>query len=121
MNRVRWRWSGVREAPHHDAGLQAERTAMAWQRTALGVGGIAALLLHQTGGSLLRALPGLIGFVVATALLVLTEVHYERTVAHLEAGDEVGPYLASPTLVRGLAVTVSALAVAAVGLVLLQG
>ena len=42
-------------------GLQAERTAMAWQRTALGLGGVSALLLHHAGGKVAPSVPGAAG------------------------------------------------------------
>jgi len=51
-------------------GLQAERTAMAWQRTALGVGAVGALLVHQAGGLSLETVPGLLALAAALALLL---------------------------------------------------
>ncbi len=110
-------WSHGRDAPHHDAGLQAERTAMAWQRTALGVAGVSALLLHGTGDRLVSAAPGLFGLAMATALLVLSELRYERTVARVEEGSDTDR--ARPLLL--LSATVSLLAVMAIGLILVQG
>ena len=111
MRRLR---SRDRQAPHHDAGLQSERTAMAWQRTALGVGGVSALLLHQTGGRLFAALPGLTGLGLATALLVLSEWRYERTVSRVEPWPDP---LRAPLMLM-VALTVSSLAVLAIGLIL---
>ena len=90
---------------------------MAWQRTALGVGAVSALLLHETGGRPLEALPGLIGLGVAAILLVLTEVRYEAAVHQVGAGRD----LAAPRLVALLAATVSMLAVLAIGLILVKG
>lgn len=91
---------------------------MAWQRTALGVGGVSALLLHQTWGSLVLALPGMFGLAMATALLVLTELHYERTASRIAAGPHGPVRVGLPLL---LAVTVSLLAVLAIWLILVQG
>ncbi|GAA2142577.1 hypothetical protein GCM10009844_13890 [Nocardioides koreensis] len=105
-----------RSGQSRDAGLQAERTAMAWQRTALGVGGVSALLLHQTGGRLLGALPGLLGLLVALVLLVLTELRYEQTLRRVDAGET--PSDAVPILV--LACTVTGLAVSAIALITLS-
>ena len=90
---------------------------MAWQRTALGVAGVSALLLHQTGGRLVATLPGLLGLGLATMLLVLGELRYEGTTGAIGAGaDPVDPRL--PLLLAG---TVTLLAAMAVGLILLQG
>lgn len=61
-----------------DGGLQPERTVMAWQRTALGLGGVSALLLHHANGQLGPSIPGVAGLLVALATLVLAEVHHER-------------------------------------------
>ena len=115
--RPRWPLRSDRDEPHHDAGLQAERTAMAWQRTALGVGGVSALLLHQTGGRPFSALPGMFGLAMATTLLVLSELRYERTAARIGSG--VDPVNARMLLL--LAVTVSLVSVMAIGLILIQG
>ncbi len=89
---------------------------MAWQRTALGVGGVSALLLHQTRGSVLTALPGLVGLGVATVLLTLTEVRYERTVQRVGAGRDA----AAAHMALLLAGTVSILAIVSIGLILVD-
>lgn len=107
----------ARDEPHGDAGLQAERTAMAWQRTALGVGGVSALLLHQAGGRLSAAWPGLVGLAMATALLALSERRYERSVTRSGFGQDP---LSAP-LMALMALTVSALAVLAIGLLVATG
>ena len=116
MSAPGWLGSRDRHGPHHDAGLQAERTAMAWQRTALGLGGVSALLLHDSGGRLLAALPGLLGLGVATLLLILTEVRYEQTVRRVAAGRH--PAAAGQVLT--LAVTTVGLAGLAVWLILME-
>ena len=54
-------------------GLQAERTAMAWQRTALGLGGVSALLLHHAGGELGPSVPGAAGMLAALVVLLMVE------------------------------------------------
>ena len=113
----RWLLHSDRDEPHHDAGLQTERTAMAWQRTALGVGGVSALLLHQSGGRLLSALPGLFGLAMATTLLVLSELRYERTASRVGSGADP----VDARLLLLLAVTVSLISVLAIGLILIQG
>jgi uncharacterized membrane protein YidH (DUF202 family) len=108
-------WTGPRRRQEAaiDPGLQSERTAMAWQRTALGLGGVAALLLHQAKGDPLTAAPGVAGMLVALVVLVVAERRYERTVRHVVAGR--GP--ASPALVRTMAATSVALSVAALVLI----
>ncbi len=112
-----WFRGGDRSKPHHDAGLQAERTAMAWQRTALGVGGVSALLLHEAGGRFWAAVPGLLGLGVTAALLVLTELRYEHTVHRVGVGRD--PSAARLALV--LSATVTTLAVLAIGLIIVEG
>ena len=111
-----WLRGPGRAAAYHDEGLQAERTAMAWQRTALGLGGVSALLLHDTGGRLLATLPGLVGLGVATLLLVLTEVRYEQTVRRVASGR----HTAASGQVLTLAVTIVGLAVMAIALILVE-
>lgn len=65
---------------------------MAWQRTALGIGGVSALLLHQAGGGIVRALPGVAGLLGALVLIAWVETRYVRNSRHGEAGDApMGP------------------------------
>ncbi len=59
-------------------GLQAERTAMAWQRTALGLGGVSALLLHHADGDPVASIPGVAGLLAALGVLLLVEARYLR-------------------------------------------
>lgn len=107
-------WPDRRPGHPVDPGLQAERTAMAWQRTALGVGGIGALLVHYAGGLGVRAIPGIFGLAVALALVLASERRYERTVRRVRAG---APPL-SRMLVRTLAASTVLLSVSALVLVL---
>ncbi|MFZ2178283.1 MAG: DUF202 domain-containing protein [Rhodococcus sp. (in: high G+C Gram-positive bacteria)] len=104
-----------RKEPAVDGGLQVERTAMAWQRTALGVGGVSALLLRFAEGSPLMAVPGIAGLVTALLLLVLSEKRYVWIVRTVAAG---GPTVA-PTFVRLVAVGAVTLSVSGLVLVLL--
>lgn len=92
-----------------DAGLQAERTAMAWQRTALGIGGVSALLLHRAEGAGLAAAPGAAGLVAAVGVLLSVEARYVRTRRHVEAGTNP----MGRGAVRAIAATTVLLAVAA--------
>ncbi len=68
-------------------GRQSERTTMAWQRTALGVGGVSALLIHDAGGSLVASAPGAVGLVAALAVLVHADNHHR----HGDAAPEPAP------------------------------
>lgn len=101
-------WPARRDrGPVIDAGLQSERTAMAWQRTALGVGGISALLVHAADRDVLAMVPGFAGLLVALGLLVLGETRYTRVLRRVRAGEP----LLDQVFVRLLAITVVALAV----------
>lgn len=82
----RWR-GGRRTDPPTDTGVPAERTAMAWQRTALGVGGVSALLVHLADRNPVAAVPGVAGLLVAVYLVLVSEQRYERMVRKVEAGD----------------------------------
>lgn len=107
-------WAGRRRHEANlDPGLQAERTAMAWQRTALGVGAVGALLVHHAGGISAKAVPGLLGLAVALVLLLTTEHRYVTTVRRVRAGHPT----ASPTLVRAVTATALMLAVSSLVLV----
>ncbi|ABH00878.1 conserved hypothetical protein (plasmid) [Rhodococcus jostii RHA1] len=104
-----------RKDPAVDVGLQAERTAMAWQRTALGVGGVSALLLHLAAGRFPAAVAGLAGLSASLLLLLLSEQRYVRLVKKVAAGEPPP----APGLVRLLAAGVVILAVSALALLLL--
>ncbi len=111
-------WPGPRRRPASavDPGLQSERTAMAWQRTALGLGGVSALLLHRSNADPIAVVPGVAGLLVALALLVVTERRYEHTVSRVAAGTPP----AGPRLIRTMAGACGALAIAALVVVALR-
>ncbi len=113
----RWLRGPERLDRWHDAGLQAERTAMAWERTALGVGGVSAMLLHGATGSFWTALPGMVGLTASMALLVFAQLRYERTVQRVK--DGLTP--AAPAVVLALALTVLGLAVMSLALIIVEG
>jgi len=69
-------------------GRQSERTTMAWQRTALGLGGVSALLVHDAGGDLMASTPGAAGLLAALVVLVHADTHHHR---HGFAGPEHAP------------------------------
>lgn len=87
---------------------------MAWQRTALGMGGIGALLLHS--GLPVTAVVGAAGIVTALGLLFVAERRYERIIVHVEQGEPVS----SPALMRAIAAMVMALGFGAIILVVLS-
>ncbi len=93
-----------------DVGLQSERTSMAWQRTALGVGGVSALLVHVADRDPLAMAPGLLGLLTALGLLLAGEGRYTWTLRRLRAGDP----LLDQSLVRLIAIVVMTLALASV-------
>ena len=102
-----------RPEPSLDVGLPAERTAMAWQRTALALAGFSALLVHFAQRRVLLALPGLVGLALALALLVQGERRYGWTVRRVEAGETC----MAPRLVALLTVGVAVLSAASLALV----
>ena len=110
-------WPGRRTDPLFDPGLQAERTAMAWQRTALGVGAIGALLVHHAGVASWGALPGALGLLTAIGLIVASEHRYERTVRQVRYGGAP----VSRFLVRSLTAATVLLAASALVLVVVGG
>jgi uncharacterized membrane protein len=81
---------------------------MAWQRTALGVGAIGALLL-KTAGRSWAAVPGVLGMLVALVLIAVSEHRYVRTIRKVEAGRPAH----STTMVRLLTGITVLLAVSA--------
>jgi uncharacterized membrane protein YidH (DUF202 family) len=104
---------GRRGGTSIDPMLQSERTAMAWQRTALGVGAIGAVLVHS--GSFFSAVVGALGLIVALALLVLTERRYERIMRKVQGGEPAS----HPALMLAMSAVVVLLAIAALALVVL--
>jgi uncharacterized membrane protein YidH (DUF202 family) len=103
-----------RSEPAVDIGLPVERTAMAWQRTALGVGGVSALLLHIADRSPLASVPGLTGLLFALLLLVVSERRYVRMIRKVAAGESP----LARRVIRLVAVGVVLLSVSAVVLLL---
>lgn len=101
-----------REEAPLDVGLAAERTAMAWQRTALTVAAVSALLVHLADRRLLAAVPGMVGLLGSFALLILGERRYGWSVRKVEAGESP----LARRAIRLLAVGVVATAVALVAL-----
>jgi len=81
---------------------------MAWQRTALGIGGVSALLLHDADGATLPSPPGVAGLPGALGLFVVVEARYVHNSRHGEAGNS--PMV--PAMVRAVAGGVVLLAVA---------
>lgn len=92
-----------------DAGLPAERTALAWQRTALGIGAVGALMLRDTE-ELAPRWPGLLGLALAMAVLVTATVRHHDVVDRLTEGREVS----RPTLLLALTIGLGLLAVVAI-------
>lgn len=68
--------------PVLDRGLQAERTRLAWSRTALSFAAVGALLLHNgiTRGDHVSWVPGLIGLCCATGTYLLGVSRYHSTI-----------------------------------------
>ena len=64
-----------------DRGLQAERTRLAWSRTALSFAAVGALMMHtgMSTGNRLHELPGLIAVCSAAATYLLGVSRYHGT------------------------------------------
>ena len=83
-----------------DAGVQAERTGLAWSRTSLGVAANAALLaVREIGhaGTPLAFVPAVLGLLIAAA----TAVYGRRRTAHLRHSPlpvPLAPHIAVPVL-----------------------
>ena len=100
--------------PVGDLGLQTERTAIAWQRTALTLTAFSALLLHAASNQRLGQAPGAVGIAVALWLLIAAERRYSVSVRRVQDGRSP----VAPRMILGLTVAVVALAVTAFGFLL---
>lgn len=97
------------------SGLQAERTTMAWQRTALGLGAVSALLVRHAGADLGAVAPGVAGLVIALVMLIGVEArHRRRRAAPPEAAPMGAAAVRSITWVTVLLALASALVVTGV-------
>lgn len=75
-----------------DPGAQAERTALAWQRTGLALLGVGAVLLHVDGrsSSHLSLAVGLLDIVAGAVLgAVVAPLRYRRTLRSVEEGTSL--------------------------------
>ncbi len=91
----------------NDCGLAAERTTLAWSRTALGIVGVAALLLRFAR---VESVPAAGEVVAACAVLV-------ALLAWLHGRRSFGETPGSPAPPRALALVVAALALASAAVV----
>ena len=101
---------------------QPERTALAWQRTGLGVLAVAGLLGHaalSTGGLPLVLLAGVVALLGLTVLVRLAPQRYRQVRRAVAAGDGV----AAPrpiAAVTGLVLGAASVALVAVPVILLR-
>lgn len=103
----------------YDEGMQQERTALAWDRTALAmiVGGALFLRAGQPPYHELRHLPGIVMIALGAVLLVASFTHYERRDARLREGGRA----THPGLVRLVGVAAVLFSLASAGLVVFGG
>ncbi|MER7458769.1 DUF202 domain-containing protein [Micromonospora sp. NPDC126480] len=109
----------TRRRPTHprgviDAGLQSERTYLAWQRTALAFAGVGALLSYAAvshGRAL--AIPGGLGLLVGALLFSQAQRRYRLTVATARSERAL-----DRRMVAGVAAAATLLAVASLGTLL---
>ena len=92
-----------------DAGLQSERTYLAWQRTGLSFAALGGLLVHAAGGVRhpLADIPGLFGLAAGAVILLRGLLRY-RTIVAAARGEG---HAASPRVVGAVALAASVLAV----------
>lgn len=101
--------------PFEADGLQNERTALAWVRTSLSLAGAGALLARAAAGSppLAAAVLG-VALVVGVSLFVSSDRARHRRALALERGEPI----VAPAPVVATAIATTALALVAVGLIL---
>ena len=96
-------------------GLQAERTSIAWQRTALTLTAFSVLMLHASNSQRLGQVPGALGVGVALWLLLATGRRYSSSVRQVRDGHSP----VAPRMILALSIAVVGLAMAALGVLLL--
>jgi uncharacterized membrane protein YidH (DUF202 family) len=91
-----------------DRGLQAERTRLAWSRTALAFAAVGALMLHSgmSTGESRDAVPGVIALCSAAATYLLGVGRYHTTNQKVAHNQSVAPAGAVRTLTALTALTV---------------
>jgi uncharacterized membrane protein YidH (DUF202 family) len=91
-----------------DRGLQAERTRLAWSRTALSFAAVGALLLHNgvTTGDRLHWAPGILGLASAAATYLLGVSRYHATIRKVPRNQSMTSVGAVRTLTALTAMTV---------------
>jgi uncharacterized membrane protein YidH (DUF202 family) len=91
-----------------DRGLQAERTRLAWSRTALSFAAVGALLLHNgmSTGDRLHGLPGVIALCGAAATYLLGVGRYHATTRKVQRAQSITSAGAVGTLTALTALTV---------------
>lgn len=95
---------------HNDAGLQPERTTLAWTRTAASLAVVSLLCLRYVPGSFLVVhVVGASAIVVAAMIVVTSRRRYEKSSELVDSGRPAPPFL----LMFCLTVTVVTLAVVA--------
>ncbi len=95
-----------------DPGAQAERTALAWQRTGLGLIGVGAVLLHVGGLRLLSLTAGLLDIAMGVVLgAAVAPMRYRR--ALLAVGADSSPLARRSCLLVAMCTVVSCLAASA--------
>lgn len=112
------KWPRLQRSGQHaqavDPGLQAERTAISWQRTALSVGAFSVLLLHTGGARLGTRVPGALALLLSLLLLIVAERRYVDMVLDITAQSTPS----SPQALRRVSLAVVLIALLALGVIL---
>ncbi len=111
----------IRNRPERrfDAGLQHERTALAWERTAISgvVAGAVLVRAANAEGLSVFVLVGLLQIAIAGGVLLWASLHYEELHGVLRRGDSV----VHPHATRLVGVTTIGFTFAAVGFAVVTG